>query len=114
MSDIDPAHARPLLVRAEEAETVGAGPNALRLLVDGGPRDGGVSAIRSTMAKDTDGPPPHFHRAAAEMFFVIEGGLHVLVGSEVHTARAGTSWWCRRTPRTPSAPRWTPAWTCSS
>ncbi|NYI06785.1 cupin domain-containing protein [Allostreptomyces psammosilenae] len=78
----------PVLVRADDAEVLAVGGNTLRLLADGGP-GGAPSAIRSTMASNTDGPAPHYHDHAPEIFFIIEGGLHVLVGERVVTAREG-------------------------
>jgi mannose-6-phosphate isomerase-like protein (cupin superfamily) len=79
----------PHLVRADDAEILGFGPNTLRLLADGSDTGGALSVIRSTLGKDTDGAAPHRHTANGEMFYLLEGGLHVLVGDTIVTARAG-------------------------
>ncbi|PRX45445.1 mannose-6-phosphate isomerase-like protein (cupin superfamily) [Prauserella shujinwangii] len=78
-----------MLFRAGEAELLGADPLTMRLLADGDDTGGVVSAIRSRMGRATDGPPPHHHTRAPEMFFLVEGGLHVLVGDRIVTAREG-------------------------
>jgi mannose-6-phosphate isomerase-like protein (cupin superfamily) len=40
------------------------------------------------MAAGTDGAPPHFHSGAAELFFVLDGRLDVLLGEEIVTVTA--------------------------
>lgn len=79
----------PHLVRADDAELLGFGPNTLRLIADGSDTGGALSVIRSTLGKNTDGAAPHRHTANGEMFFILEGGLHVLVGKTIVAARAG-------------------------
>lgn len=78
----------PLLVRGEEAEELGLGPATMRLIADGD-TPGGVSISRTRMRAGMEGAPPHFHSAAAEMFYVLDGGLHVLLGEDVATVGAG-------------------------
>jgi mannose-6-phosphate isomerase-like protein (cupin superfamily) len=78
----------PLVVRASDAEILGVAPDTIQLLADGGV-DGGISAARSKLGKATDGPPPHYHARSSELFFIVEGGLHVLAGQEVLTLGAG-------------------------
>jgi mannose-6-phosphate isomerase-like protein (cupin superfamily) len=72
-----------LLIRGSEAETLAGG--RMTLFADGSP----LSAARTTMPKDTDGAAPHYHSAAAEIFFIIEGGLTVLSGTDIIEAREG-------------------------
>jgi mannose-6-phosphate isomerase-like protein (cupin superfamily) len=79
---------QPVLVRAGEAEVLGVAPDTIQLLVDGGV-DGGISAARSRLGKGTNGPPPHYHARSPEIFFIVEGGLHVLVGNEILTLGEG-------------------------
>ncbi|MCP2169742.1 cupin domain-containing protein [Goodfellowiella coeruleoviolacea] len=86
MTALNPDHA--VLVRAADAEVL-HGTTTVHLLADGSDTGGVISAARSRMPRDTAGASPHHHRNAAEMFFVIEGGLDVLVGDRVVTARAG-------------------------
>jgi mannose-6-phosphate isomerase-like protein (cupin superfamily) len=77
-----------VLVHANDAEVLGDRPTTIQLLADGGP-DGRISVARTRMGKGTEGPPPHHHRGGPELFFIIEGGLHVLAGEEVVTIRDG-------------------------
>jgi mannose-6-phosphate isomerase-like protein (cupin superfamily) len=77
-----------VLVRADDAEVLGLGTNTIQLLADGG-SDGRISAARTKMAKGIDGPPPHHHKSAPEVFFIIEGALHVLTGQQVVTIGEG-------------------------
>jgi quercetin dioxygenase-like cupin family protein len=81
-------HTPPLLVRASQAETLGVAPTTIQLLADGD-LQGGISVARSRLAKGTDGPPPHYHATSPEIFFIIDGGLHVLCGQQVLTLGAG-------------------------
>ncbi|HEX4216314.1 MAG TPA: cupin domain-containing protein [Candidatus Dormibacteraeota bacterium] len=89
MSLITPGDGAPALVRADEAEMLGLAPDTIQLLADGSDTGGAISAIRSRMGRDTDGPPPHHHDRAPEILFIIEGGLHVLTGEEIVSVGAG-------------------------
>jgi quercetin dioxygenase-like cupin family protein len=77
------------LVRADEAEVLGTEHAMIRLLADGRDTDGAVSASRTTLAPGVDGPPPHFHRGSAEIFFVLDGSLQALAGDRVVTLDRG-------------------------
>ena len=101
MTVIDSSDGRPVLVRAGETEILGDSPNTMELLADAETTGGLVSAIRSKIGKDTDGPPPHYHNEAAEIFYIIDGGLHVLTGDQVVTV--GTADFLLVPPRTPHA-----------
>jgi mannose-6-phosphate isomerase-like protein (cupin superfamily) len=101
MTTIDPGSAHPLLVRAGDAEILGDPPNTMELLADATTTGGLVSAIRSRIGKGVDGPPPHYHDQAAEIFYIIDGGLHVLTGDQVATVATGD--FLLVPPRTPHA-----------
>jgi mannose-6-phosphate isomerase-like protein (cupin superfamily) len=89
MTVFKPDDSQPLvLVRANEAEILGIAPNTIQLLADGG-TDGALSAVRTRMAKGTDGPPPHYHERGPEIFFIIEGSMHALAGEQILTVREG-------------------------
>ncbi|HVW44991.1 MAG TPA: cupin domain-containing protein [Amycolatopsis sp.] len=75
-----------LIIRAGEAEVLGLPPVTMELLADG---DTGISTIRTKMAKGTPGPPPHHHSLAPELFYILDGGLHVLSGDDVMRVSAG-------------------------
>jgi quercetin dioxygenase-like cupin family protein len=77
------------LVRADEAEMLGTDTATIRLLADGRDTDGAISASRTTLAAGVDGPPPHFHRGSAEIFFVLAGSLQALAGDRVVTLSHG-------------------------
>jgi quercetin dioxygenase-like cupin family protein len=69
-----------MLVRATEAEVLSGDPNGvITLLAD----VDGVTSNRTTFRDGADGAPPHFHTKAAELFFVLEGRLQVLLGEDV-------------------------------
>ncbi|WP_329564379.1 cupin domain-containing protein [Kitasatospora sp. NBC_01266] len=89
MTAIDPNAIEPVLMRASEMEQLGSAGFTMRLLADGGDTGGALSAIRAKMAKGTAGATPHLHRRSSEIFFVLEGGLDVLVGEQIVTAREG-------------------------
>ena len=71
------------LVRAADAEVLPA--SGITLLADAGNTGGVLTSNRSFMAAGTDGAPPHLHRGAAELFFVLDGTLDVLLDEEVLT-----------------------------
>lgn len=76
--------------RAGEAELLGVEEVGMRLLADGDAADPhSISAVRTTLARGMDGPPPHTHVTGPETFFMIEGRLHVLIGTETATLEAG-------------------------
>ncbi|WP_326834157.1 cupin domain-containing protein [Amycolatopsis rhabdoformis] len=79
----------PVVVRGGEAEVLGAGANRTWLLADASDTDGVMNVVRTTLGPGVDGPPPHFHRLAPEMFYLLGGRLRVLVGSEVVVLSAG-------------------------
>ena len=74
------------LVRATDAEVLPA--SGITLLADAAGTGGVLTSNRSFMAAGTDGAPPHFHSAAAELFFVLDGRLDVLLGEEIVTVTA--------------------------
>lgn len=71
------------LVRAADAEVLPAA--GITLLADAEGTGGVLTSNRSFMAEGTDGAPPHFHSGAAELFYVLDGALDVLLGEEVLT-----------------------------
>lgn len=74
----------PVLVRADQAESVVDGPTSLITLLADAPETGGAVTInRATLAVGSPGAPPHSHTRAAESFFVLDGELQVLVDDKV-------------------------------
>ncbi len=79
----------PVLVRADEAETVGAAPTLVTLLADVSTTGGVMSSARTQLGVGADGAAPHYHTGSSEMFFMLGGKLEVLVGEEIVTVSEG-------------------------
>ena len=77
----------PVLVRAAEAEHVASIGHFL--LADADVTGGALSTHRVALASGADGAVPHHHSDSSELFYILDGRLDVLVGSEVQTADAG-------------------------
>lgn len=71
------------LVRATDAEVLAA--SGITLLADADVTGGKLTSNRSVFREGSDGAPPHFHTQAAELFFVLDGSLDVLLGEEIVT-----------------------------
>jgi mannose-6-phosphate isomerase-like protein (cupin superfamily) len=84
VSVIDPA-----LTRAVDAEALEVGASRMALLAEAAVTGGALDACRTVLPAGTAGPPPHHHRGATEVFFVLDGGLEVLAGSRLLTLGAG-------------------------
>lgn len=74
-----------MLVRSADAEVLPA--SAITLLADAEATGGLLTSNRSYLKAGTEGAPPHFHSAAAELFFVLGGSLRVLLGEQLLTLR---------------------------
>ena len=79
----------PVLVRATEAETVGAAPALVTLLADVSTTGGVLSGARTRLGVGADGAAPHYHTGSSEMFFMLDGKLEVLAGEEIVTVSEG-------------------------
>ncbi|MDQ6696170.1 MAG: cupin domain-containing protein [Actinomycetota bacterium] len=79
-----------VVVRSADAETLGH-PAFLtvRLLTDATATEHALSAVRVTLAEGVDGATPHHHTGSAELFYVLDGELQVLLGDQVVTAGQG-------------------------
>jgi mannose-6-phosphate isomerase-like protein (cupin superfamily) len=84
-----PFRLSPLVTRQHEAEVLGAAPDTIQLLANAPDIGGFVSATRVRLGEGHGGATPHLHRSAAELFFVVDGELQVLIGDHVVTAQAG-------------------------
>lgn len=91
---------RPVLVRAADAEILGVTLTTIQLPADGDPASEAVSAQQDRQGY---GRAPRYHTGSAEIFFIIEGGHHVLAGERSSPSGKATSSWCHGTPRMPSA-----------
>jgi mannose-6-phosphate isomerase-like protein (cupin superfamily) len=78
-----------VLARGDQAEMLGAAPNQTWLLAEADEAEGTMNAVRTTLGRGVDGPPPHYHRASSELFFLLDGALDVLTGEQIVTVRTG-------------------------
>jgi quercetin dioxygenase-like cupin family protein len=78
---------KPILVRAAEAEVLSA--SGVTLFADITDTGGHLTSHRSIFKPGKEGAPPHLHKEAAELFFVLTGALRVLTGDEVITLTQG-------------------------
>ena len=89
MSILVPKWDRSVVVRAAEAEVLGGSPAKVTLLADSSAAGGALSTVRVTLTKGADGARPHRHDHSAEMFYVLEGAVQVLSGTDILRAEPG-------------------------
>lgn len=81
---------KPVLVRADQAETLQDGATSLiTLLADANATGGALTANRATLQKGSPGAPAHFHTRATEMFYVLNGSMRILLDEQVLTLSQG-------------------------
>lgn len=85
----DRAYQRAVLTRGSTAERLGVPPNQTWLLADAEHTGGVMNAVRTTLGSGVDGPPPHYHQEAPELFYMLDGALRVLAGDEIVTVERG-------------------------
>jgi len=61
----------------------------ITLLADPENTGGLLTSNRSLMRAGSEGAPPHYHRRSAELFFVLNGRLTVLLDEDVVTLKQG-------------------------
>jgi mannose-6-phosphate isomerase-like protein (cupin superfamily) len=89
MSIVLPTFNRSVIVRARDAEVVGAPTAKVKLLADSSATGGALSTVQVTLEKGADGARPHRHEHSAEMFYVLNGVVQVLSGMEIVRAEPG-------------------------
>lgn len=89
MSVILPSFNRSVIVRSAAAEVVGNPSVQVSLLADSSATGGALSTVRVTLSKGADGAKPHRHDRSAEMFYVLDGAVQVLSGSDIVKAERG-------------------------
>lgn len=89
MTLIVPSFDDAIVVREAEAEVLGMAQLSTRLLADSDATGGTLSVMRTTMGEDIEGARPHTHSKSAELFYVLDGQLQLLAGSQVITAGKG-------------------------
>ncbi|ORV12723.1 cupin domain-containing protein [Mycobacterium celatum] len=78
---MDSIISRGLLVRHEDAERLET--MGVTLYADHDMTGGKLSGNRTYLPAGTNGPPPHFHKTSAELFYMLSGTLRVLAGEDV-------------------------------
>ena len=71
----------PVLVRSTEAEVLAA--SGVTLLADTPATNGHLTSHRSIFKPGREGAPPHLHRDASELFYILTGSLRVLTGDDL-------------------------------
>jgi mannose-6-phosphate isomerase-like protein (cupin superfamily) len=89
MSIVLPRFDRSVVVRGASAEVVGAPTAKVKLLADSSATGGALSTVQVTLEKGADGARPHRHDRSAEMFYVLDGVVQVLSGTEIVRAEEG-------------------------
>ena len=70
--------------------SIGAGTRCT-FKVSGKDTDGHFGLFEYTMEPKTAGPRRHIHRQMAEIFYVVEGEIELIIGDQTVTARAGAT-----------------------
>ena len=89
MTIVFPRPGEALIVRGHEAEVVGLPQASVKLLADSSSTGGALSTVQVSLGEGADGAKPHRHRNSAEMFYVLEGAVRVLSGTDVVRAERG-------------------------
>ncbi|TDU90727.1 cupin domain [Kribbella voronezhensis] len=76
-----------VLVRSTDAEVLEA--SGVTLLADTPATGGHLTSHRSIFKPGKEGAPPHLHKEASELFFVLNGSLRVLTGEDLITLHHG-------------------------
>jgi mannose-6-phosphate isomerase-like protein (cupin superfamily) len=81
----------PYILEPGAGEVIGGnGPARAVVKASSDTTGGGFTMTDSTIAPGFPGPPPHWHRALTDSFFVLEGTLTVRLGDEIVEAGPGT------------------------
>jgi quercetin dioxygenase-like cupin family protein len=89
MSVVIPNFEHSAIVRGAAAEVLGAPNVKVKLLADSSATGGALSTVQVSLEKGADGARPHHHTKSAEMFYILDGRVEVLSGSDVVKAEAG-------------------------
>lgn len=89
MSLIVPTSDGTVVVRADDAEVLSQGPSTIRLLADSNDTGGALSTQIVQLGRNVPGAVPHRHDTSAEMFYILDGVVDVLSGTDVVRAKAG-------------------------
>src|SRR5215469_16791101 len=79
-----------VVLKVGEGRTISLGPIQMVVQEDGTHTRGTLGLAEFRVAPHAPTPPPHFHRTFEEGFYILEGELEFLAGTEILRARAGT------------------------
>src|SRR5260370_31333147 len=79
-----------IVLKPGEGRIIPLGPIQMVVQEDGTHTRGTLSVAEFTVPPHAPTPPPHIHHAHEEVFYVLEGELEFLAGSETVQAHAGT------------------------
>lgn len=85
MTLLVPSFDSALVVREADAEVLGMAQLSTRLLADSDATGGALSVMRTVIGEGSEGARPHTHSKSAELFYVLDGQLQLLAGSQVIT-----------------------------
>jgi len=89
MTILVPSFDDAIVVREADAEVLGLAQLSTRLLADSDATGGALSIMRTTMREGVEGARPHTHSQSAELFYILDGQVHLLAGDQVLTASTG-------------------------
>lgn len=89
MTMLVPGFDDAIVVREADAEILGVPQAFTRLLADSDATGGALSVMRTTMKEGIEGARPHTHSKSAELFYMLEGELQILIGEQVLIAGKG-------------------------
>lgn len=80
----------PIVHLPGQAPKLGALGIEIQFLARKAQTNGAWSMIEYTVPAKSPGPPPHYHKAMEEVFYVLEGTLSFLLDGEAITGEAGS------------------------
>jgi quercetin dioxygenase-like cupin family protein len=81
---------KPIIVKPREGRMIPLGPIQMFVQEDGTQTRGTLGVAEFVVPPHAPTPPPHIHHAHEEGFYVLEGELEFLVGTQTTRASAGT------------------------
>jgi hypothetical protein len=79
MTMMVPSFDDAIIVREADAEVLGLAQLSTCLLADSDVAGGALSVMRTTMREGIEGARPHTHSKSAELFYILDGELQLLV-----------------------------------
>ena len=75
--------------RATNTGPMVLGPGDLYTFLTTGAETDGAYFVMEGLVPPDAGPPPHIHHNQVESFYIVEGQLEIMLGDQVHEAKAG-------------------------